>query len=285
MEILSCSSASCCNVINLRGASVHKSSGSSQPKLPGSRKRILCAKIDCKLGSSGYSNLDHFCTKNHDQHEGSRSLPAFERFSNVHPKALGDSYDGYVLDGKEGVGDTSERRDLITRILIPGLPDDSNDDSGARISSCFWEWKPKLTVHYEKAGSENVNSPPVLFLPGFGVGSFHYEKQLKDLGHDFRVWAVDFLGQGMSLPCEDPAPQSKEELDSERKDFSWGFGDETEPWANELVYSIDLWRDQVRYFIEQVNLFLFFFVIAALVWSGMIDNYCFSFSSIQNRFL
>ncbi|KAG2701524.1 hypothetical protein I3843_06G046100 [Carya illinoinensis] len=33
----------------------------------------------------------------------------------------------------------------------------------------------------------------------FGVGSFHYEKQLKDLGLDFRVWAIDFLGQGKSL--------------------------------------------------------------------------------------
>lgn len=253
MEILSCHSAPCCKLVNLRGTSVHKSSGSSQAKLPGSRNnRILCARIGSKLGSSGYSNLDDFCTKNFGRHEGSRSLTAFKGSANVNSKALSESYNGYVIDGKEGVGDISERGDLITQILIPGLPDDSNDDSGAQISSCFWEWKPKLTVHYEKSGCENVNSPPVLFLPGFGVGSFHYEKQLKDLGRDFRVWAVDFLGQGMSLPFEDPAPQSKKELDSERNDFSWGFGDETEPWANELVYSIDLWQDQVRYFIEQV---------------------------------
>lgn len=155
------------------------------------------------------------------------------------------------------MGDIPEQGDQISRVLIPGLPDGSNDDSGAQISSCFWEWKPKFTVHYEKSGSENVNSPPVLFLPGFGVGSFHYEKQLKDLGRDFRVWAVDFLGQGMSLPFEDPAPQCKEELDSERKNLSWGFGDETEPWANELVYSMDLWRDQVRYFVEQVIYYFF----------------------------
>ncbi|KAG6575713.1 Pheophytinase, chloroplastic, partial [Cucurbita argyrosperma subsp. sororia] len=122
----------------------------------------------------------------------------------------------------------------------------------AQISSCFWEWKPKLSVHYEKAGTENVNSPPVLFLPGFGVGSFHYEKQLKDLGRDYRVWAIDFLGQGMSLPVEDPTSSSKEGNESNEQDSSWGFGDETEPWASELVYSIDLWQDQVRYFIEQV---------------------------------
>ncbi|KAL6326894.1 hypothetical protein AAG906_012170 [Vitis piasezkii] len=212
MEILSCHSAPCCKLVNLRGTSVHKSSGSSQAKLPGSRNnRILCARIGSKLGSSGYSNLDDFCTKNLGRHEGSRSLTAFKGSANVNSKALSESYNGYL----------------------------------------FWEWKPKLTVHYEKSGVK-CKLPPVLFLPGFGVGSFHYEKQLKDLGRDFRVWAVDFLGQGMSLPFEDPAPQSKKELDSERNDFSWGFGDETEPWANELVYSIDLWQDQVRYFIEQV---------------------------------
>ena len=89
-------------------------------------------------------------------------------------------------------------------MLIPGLPDEPNGDHGVHITSCFREWKPKFNVHYEKSGSENVNSPPVLFLPGFGVGSFHYENQLKGLGRDYRVWAIDFLGQGMSLPSEDP---------------------------------------------------------------------------------
>ncbi|GFZ00414.1 pheophytinase [Actinidia rufa] len=111
----------------------------------------------------------------------------------------------------------------------------------------------KFNVHYEKLGSNNVNSPPVLFLPGFGVGSFHYEKQLKDLGRDYRLWAVDFLGQGMSLPSEDPT-QSKDAGNSEGENSVWGFGDETEPWANELVYSIDVWCDQVQYFIEESDL-------------------------------
>jgi len=109
-------------------------------------------------------------------------------------------------------------------------------------------------VHYEKAGCENVNDlPRVLFLPGFGVGSFHYEKQLKDLGRDYRVWALDFLGQGMSLPFEDPAPLSNEEAASNGSVSSWGFGDETKPWATKLVYSVDLWQDQVRCFIEEVR--------------------------------
>lgn len=48
-----------------------------------------------------------------------------------------------------------------------------------------------------------------------------------------RIWAIDFLGQGMSLPTEDPTSSSKEE------DLVWRFGDNTEPWATDLVYSKD----------------------------------------------
>jgi pimeloyl-ACP methyl ester carboxylesterase len=84
------------------------------------------------------------------------------------------------------------------------------------------------------------------------LGSFHYEKQLKDLGRDYRVWAIDFLGQGMSMPVENPTLLSREGVTLEGKDSIWGFGDEIEPWANELVFSMDLWRDQVRNFVEEV---------------------------------
>ncbi|KAI4382979.1 hypothetical protein MLD38_008866 [Melastoma candidum] len=92
----------------------------------------------------------------------------------------------------------------------------------------------------------------MLFLPGFGVGSFHYEKQLKDLGRGYRVWSLDFLGQGKSLPFEDPAPRSQNGKSEEGSDSSWGFGEESEVWASQLAYSIDLWQDQVRHFVEEV---------------------------------
>ncbi|XP_026415840.1 uncharacterized protein LOC113311210 [Papaver somniferum] len=81
-------------------------------------------------------------------------------------------------------------------------------------------------------GTENVDAPALLLLPGFGVGSFHYEKQLKDLGQKYRVYALDFLGQGMSLPTEDPTPSAKggEDVSSKGKDSAmWGFGEQTEP--------------------------------------------------------
>nr|ACF87407.1 unknown [Zea mays] len=130
------------------------------------------------------------------------------------------------------------------RVMIQGLPE--GPDSSP-ISTGFWEWKPKLTVHYERSGMKNSKAPAVLFLPGFGVGTFHFEKQLRDLGRDHRVWTMDFLGQGMSLPGEDPAPSS---IASE--DAFWGFGQDSQPWAEELVYSVDLWQNQVQHFIEEV---------------------------------
>lgn len=229
------------------------SSNSHKFKLPTSRKgKILCAKVDSGHGSFRFYDLYQSFLRNLNHHRGLRSLNSPQSNNHFDSKVSSANSDGYVISAEEDASSLSETEKSGTKILIPGLPDGSNGESPSPISSCFWEWKPKFTVHYEKAGCDNVGSPPVLFLPGFGVGSFHYEKQLKDLGRDFRIWAIDFLGQGMSLPSEDPAPLSKERGELENRVLTWGFGDQTEPWANELVYSIDLWRDQVRYFIEQV---------------------------------
>lgn len=216
------------------------------------RHRVLCSTSSCGCRSFGVPTRNHSLVKISYQKE---TFGSFNTTGNSQPapvRVLNESYSDYVIGGDEGLEDTLASAESIQKIKIPGLPDESNGESSATISSCFWEWRPKLHVHYEKAGCENVNSPPLLFLPGFGVGSFHYEKQLKDLGRDFRVWAVDFLGQGKSLPIEDPAPLSREIDLSEQKDYTWGFGDQPEPWAKELVYSVDLWSDQMRYFIEEV---------------------------------
>ncbi|XP_050385743.1 pheophytinase, chloroplastic [Argentina anserina] len=252
MEILSYSSVSCCDVVNLRWNFVVKSSSFSGSKLPAFRKsRVLCANFDSTSGVVNYYHLNQSFSKKLNYRGGFRPLNSHEKFKQVGPILSSGSSDGYVV-GAEEDANISGTGKSVTKVLIPGVPNESNGEVSAPISSCFWEWKPKFNVHYEKAGSENVGSPPVLFLPGFGVGSFHYEKQMKDLGRDFRVWAIDFLGQGRSLPLEDPAPRAMEEGMSDRNTHAWGFGDESEPWASELVYSIDLWQDQVRYFIEEV---------------------------------
>ena len=156
------------------------------------RHQILCGTSRSR--SLGISAGNPSIVKNSQQ-----ELSGLFKSARRHPVTLtrvsNESYSGYVAGG-EGLEDISGVEESTEKVLIPGLPDESES---AAISSGFWEWKPKLTVHYEKAGCDNVNSPVLLFLPGFGVGSFHYEKQLKDLGRDFRVWALDFLGQGKSL--------------------------------------------------------------------------------------
>ncbi|KDP30447.1 hypothetical protein JCGZ_17135 [Jatropha curcas] len=252
MDVLTFNIASCHRVTNLRWKLVGRSSNSCKTKVPISTKsQVLCARIDNRSGSLRFSNINKFFLGNLDQGEGSGLFNAPEGSRVVDFKVLSGNYNStYVIDGDKDVESISGSGES-TKVLIPGLPDESNGEYAAPIESCVWKWKPKLNVYYEKAGCENVKSPPVLFLPGFGVGSFHYENQLKDLGRDYRVWAIDFLGQGMSLPVENPTPLLKEGSTLEGKNF-WGFGDEAEPWANELVYSMDLWRDQVRYFIEEV---------------------------------
>ncbi|KAL0413665.1 UNVERIFIED_CONTAM: Pheophytinase, chloroplastic [Sesamum radiatum] len=252
MEIISCHAAQHCYIVNFGGI---KDLSSRRSKLPIARqRRFFCFVVESGLGSSRYSHLDGLKLKRLDRHRSSRTICALNSYDNVDSSVVTGTNNSYVLDGEEGGSNVTDSGRSIPKVSIPSLPDEDNGDNVASISSCFWEWKPKFTVHYETSGLENVGSPPVLFLPGFGVGSFHYEKQLKDLGRHYRAWALDFLGQGMSLPGEDPTMQSKNGskymLDQESN--VWGFGDESETWAKELVYSMDLWRDQVRYFVEEV---------------------------------
>lgn len=259
MELLafSCSASQTFHIGSLNWKFLEKNLNSSKSKfILKKRARIVYAgtKPSRKFfGGFESGHLNHFKIKSPDQQVVSGLLGPGEGFTSaINSNILHVNYNHYVVDGNEDLRNISEREGSASKVLIPGLPDDSDGNCGSPISSCFWEWKPNFSVHYEKSGSENVNSPAVIFLPGFGVGSFHYEKQLKDLGRDFRVWALDFLGQGMSLPSEDPAPLATLD-DLEDKDQLWGFGEKTVPWANELVYSMDLWCDQVRNFVEQVN--------------------------------
>lgn len=232
------SSSSCCCNLNMRFVSANSKSSRSKQFVSIKKTRLVCSSM------SSSSRRDSL------QGETSGSLAGSDQYVNC----LGEGYSTNYVVGRGIESNTLD--DSVKKILIPGLPQqDLNGDSGSPITSCFWEWKPKLTVHYEKSGTENVDAPALLLLPGFGVGSFHYEKQLKDLGRQYRVYALDFLGQGMSLPTEDPTPTAKGEEHvsaQEKESVIWGFGEETEPWANELVYSMDLWKDQVSHFIQEV---------------------------------
>ncbi|KAL8496115.1 hypothetical protein ACS0TY_020003 [Phlomoides rotata] len=241
MEIVSCHAIQSCNVVNFRGV---KESDPQRPKLPTVRDKRFCSVlIDSGFTSSRFKRLG--------QQGSPTTVCSYNRYEDVASTDLNKTDKSFLLDGEGGLGSLTGTPQIVPKVSIPSLPD---EDDVARITSCFWEWRPNLNVHYETSGSENVDSPAVLFLPGFGVGSFHYEKQLKDLGRDYRVWALDFLGQGKSLPHEDPTLQSKDgnKYILAGENDTWGFGDESETWAKELVYSVDLWKDQVQYFIEEV---------------------------------
>lgn len=104
--------------------------------------------------------------------------------------------------------------------------------------------------------------PPLLLLPGFGVGTFHFQHQLRELSRDRSVWAMDFMGQGQSWPSHDPAPlpvearkAGEESLSEDINPWDWGFGPKAESWADGLVYSVDMWREQVVGFITNVRIF------------------------------
>jgi pimeloyl-ACP methyl ester carboxylesterase len=84
-------------------------------------------------------------------------------------------------------------------------------------------------VHYTSAGAAAAASAllPIVFLPGFGVGTFQFTAQLEALGGERPVFALDWLGQGESWPDSEDAERG-------------------------LRYDADLWREQLEAFFDVV---------------------------------
>ncbi|KAK3277765.1 hypothetical protein CYMTET_14248 [Cymbomonas tetramitiformis] len=80
---------------------------------------------------------------------------------------------------------------------IPLRPD------GREVDGEIWQWKPDIRIHYVCAGSAG---PPLVLVPGFGVGEFHWRRNIEELSQHHRVYAIDLLGQGCSWPIETPLP-------------------------------------------------------------------------------
>lgn len=104
-------------------------------------------------------------------------------------------------------------------------------------------------IGYEEARQMYENRPddrdkendPILLLNGFGVGSFHQHRMIPHVlgvhGAEDQsrvVFGLDYLGQGRSWPVD---------CDDGRSENEKG-----------LIYSADLWLDQVIRFIEDVIL-------------------------------
>ncbi len=84
----------------------------------------------------------------------------------------------------------------------------------------YWDWRG-YAIHYVRAGERRGDRPSLLLVHGFGASTDHWRKNLAGLSADFEVWAIDLLGFGRSQKPD-------------------------------IVYSGDLWRDQLYDFITEV---------------------------------
>jgi len=103
-------------------------------------------------------------------------------------------------------------------------------DMPPEVRQHFWEWTvPGSTlltrVRYFQAGT---SGPLLLLLHGFGVGAYHYERNMAELSKHCRVYAVDILGQGSSWPVRAAMPEDR------------------------LYISVDTWRQQLYDFATSV---------------------------------
>lgn len=103
---------------------------------------------------------------------------------------------------------------------------ESGDTEGSIPESSTWHWRNGWEIHYERARREGA--PPLVLLPGFGVGTFHFKRNMQELSKTHDVYALDFLGQGKSWPTRAPA------------------------YEDGLCYSVDTWTDQVLAFLKDV---------------------------------
>jgi len=72
------------------------------------------------------------------------------------------------------------------------------DDSALGGEAHFYNWKHGR-VFYKTAGTQQSGAP-LVFIHGIGAGasSFMWRKNFDDLAKDFRVYAFDLLGFGLS---------------------------------------------------------------------------------------
>ncbi|MDJ1184141.1 alpha/beta fold hydrolase [Roseofilum casamattae] len=84
----------------------------------------------------------------------------------------------------------------------------------------YWIWRDR-TIYYTQSGTSHANCPPLLLVHGFGASTDHWRKNIEELQEDYQVWAIDLLGFGRSEKAD-------------------------------IIYSGDLWRDQLHDFITEV---------------------------------
>lgn len=116
----------------------------------------------------------------------------------------------------------------VTRLVDINKIYASADSTDTVSRSYFYKYNKnqKIQIHYERKG--NDNNPVLLFIPGFGVGTYHYNNQFENLSDKFCIYSLDLLGQGKSWPIT-----SINENDN-------------------FTYDINSWRDQIIDFVETI---------------------------------
>ncbi|KAG2451648.1 hypothetical protein HYH02_003428 [Chlamydomonas schloesseri] len=72
-------------------------------------------------------------------------------------------------------------------------PASPSNNVGDGWTTHTWKWRG-YTISYKTAGC----GEPILLVHGFGLSSFHYRHQLRTLGENYKVYAIDLLGFGGS---------------------------------------------------------------------------------------
>ena len=110
----------------------------------------------------------------------------------------------------------------------------SSSTSSSSIEGDYYEFC-NHACYYESKGDRERARVHVVFLHGFGVGTFHYRKQLDNLGGGgddgsmMCAWSMDICGQGKSWPRK-------------REDIA------------DFEYSMDTWAKQVEFFVREIVL-------------------------------
>lgn len=84
-----------------------------------------------------------------------------------------------------------------------------------------WQWQG-LSIRYQAAGAQG---PAVVLIHGFGASSDHWRKNIPTLAANYRVYAIDLLGFGLSAK---PAP------------------------GDPVPYTFETWADQINAFSQEV---------------------------------
>ena len=117
---------------------------------------------------------------------------------------------------------------------LSNVASSSSSSSSSSIEGDYYEFC-NHACYYESKGDRERARVHVVFLHGFGVGTFHYRKQLDNLGGGgddgsmMCAWSMDICGQGKSWPRK-------------REDIA------------DFEYSMDTWAKQVEFFVREIVL-------------------------------